>query len=498
MYRMLRDQDVDVLSRGVLQVLQRVGFHVDNQEILQALTHAGAEVDFDTQRALFPVAMTEEFIAAVRAEDKRPWATKIAAMGENARTVYSGWVSYEQGPELKAPDPPDLFHQLATFYYDDERQEKRQGNRDDYISLIKFGDMLHPEIGSGHSLNLTEVASPIEPLEAALCQLEYSHRPRGVYVQDVRQIEYLLEIEEIFGISDPCWHWIANICPTSPLKLDRGAAQRFLHMIKTGRYPAKLAAMPVSGVNMPVTTGGSAVIVAAEFLALWMAARAIVPDVPLTAMVISATMDMHSGQVSFAAFDALQRQIATVEFLRAWTGIQVSPTIGEWTSACRTGLFAALEKAYVAMVVAAFTGYHPEIGLGHLESGLTLSPVQLLIERELTGAVGFLQHPIIDEASLALETIEAVGFGFDRNFLQEDHTARHFRQSSWLPRFYSRNGWTPEEDQAVKDRALRKVKELVSAYRKPTGREDQLIRARAVVERARRELGTASDDSSTL
>jgi len=29
MYRMLRDPDVDVLRRGVLHVLERVGFHVE-------------------------------------------------------------------------------------------------------------------------------------------------------------------------------------------------------------------------------------------------------------------------------------------------------------------------------------------------------------------------------------------------------------------------------------------------------------------------------------
>jgi trimethylamine:corrinoid methyltransferase-like protein len=304
----------------------------------------------------------------------------------------------------------------------------------------------------------------------------------------VRQIEYLLEIEAIFGIADPYWHWLANICPNSPLKLDRGVAERFLYMLKTGLYPAKLAAMPVAGVNMPVTTGGGVVIVAAEFLALWMAARAIAPAVPLTGLVVSGTMDMRDGQVSFGAYDALRRRLATAEFIRAWTSVAVSPSIGEWTSGCRTGMFAALEKANGALTVAAFTGCHPEIGLGHLDSGLTLSPVQLLIESELTAALGFLEHRSVDEASLGLETIAEVGFGFDRNYLQEAHTVDRLRQESWLPEFFGRNGWTPAEDQAVRDRALARFKELVAAHRQPTGREEQLAAARAVVARARQNM----------
>jgi trimethylamine:corrinoid methyltransferase-like protein len=488
MFKLLRDQDVEVLRRGVLQVLERVGFHVENREILRALKSAGAVVDFDRQCALFPQAMTEAFVAAVRAEDKRQWSTKIAAMGENAKTALSGWVPYEAEPELRAPYPPHLFHQLATFYYDDATQEKRKGNREDYIRLIRFGDMLHPADGSGHSLNLTEVPSAVEPLEAALCQLEYSHRPRGVYVHDVRQIDYLLEIEAIFGIDDPHWHWLANICPNSPLKLDQVVSERFLYMIKSGLYPAKLAAMPVSGVNMPVTTGGGTVIVAAEFLALWMAARAIAPGVPLTGLIVSGTMDMHGGQVSFGAYDALRCRLASAEFMRAWTGIAVSPSIGEWSPASQTGMFAALEKANIAMTVAAFTGYHPEIGLGHLDSGLTLSPVQFLIERELTASLRFLEYRPIDEASLGLESIAAVGFGFERNYIEEEHTISRLRQESWMPEFYGRNGWTPADDQVVKERALGKFKELVAAHQTPAGRQDQLAAARAVVARAQREL----------
>jgi trimethylamine:corrinoid methyltransferase-like protein len=115
----------------------------------------------------------------------------------------------------------------------------------------------------------------------------------------------------------------------------------------------------------------------------------------------------------------------------------------------------------------------------------------LLIERELTAALGFLGHRPIDEENLGLEEIEEVGFGFDRGFLEREHTAGWFRRESWLPEFYGRNGWTPEEDRAVIDRATRKVKELVAGHRKPDGREDRLAAARKVLDRARRELVVA-------
>jgi len=88
----------------------------------------------------------------------------------------------------------------------------------------------------------------------------------------------------------------------------------------------------------------------------------------------------------------------------------------------------------------------------------------------------------------AAADLAEIGFGLQRNFLEEEHTARYFRQESWRPTFFSRNGWTPEEDQRIKDRAIRKVQELVAAYQKPTDREERLAKARTVVERARRKL----------
>jgi len=43
MFRIPQDQDVDVMRRGVLQLLERVGFHVDNREDQLAKARAMVE-----------------------------------------------------------------------------------------------------------------------------------------------------------------------------------------------------------------------------------------------------------------------------------------------------------------------------------------------------------------------------------------------------------------------------------------------------------------------
>ncbi len=489
MWRIFNDSEVEVIGDGVLDVLAKLGFHCDNDEILRAYGEAGAKVDMTTRTALFPRKMMQAFVESLRLEDKSGWYDQLKA--ENRLNIYSGYQPYGDLPEFKAPPSVYMFHNLSTFFYDDETQARRMGNHADFITLIKLGDMLHPKQGVGHVLNLAgDTPAPIEPLEAALTLLEYSHNPRGVYVHDIRQIEYLQEIEDIFGIKDPYWHWMANICPNSPLKLDKVAAERYVYMLKTGRYPAKLAAMPVAGVNMPVTVGGTVVIVAAEFLALFLAARLMQSrKIPLLGMAISGTMDMHTGGVSFTAFDATMRRLAIWDFFQRWTDVRLTPGPGEWPPTKTPGMVSTLEKAYFAMIVAAFTGYHPDIGVGHIDAGLTISPAQLLLDYEFTEGLRLLEHRPLTKAQLGLDAIMEIGFGLQGDFLSHPHTAEYCRQESWMPELFSRSGLGAAAEVESMQRARTKVKALLAQYRKPTGHEAQVVLARQVLERAKSQLG---------
>ena len=488
MFTILSDRDVEVLTKGVCTVLERQGFHCENRDLLNAYEQAGASVDRDAHVAKFPRPVIMDFAESLRGEEKSGWQAWLR--GEDKELFYSGYHPYEPSSEFKAPLLPTMFHSLSTYYYDDGTTETRLGNRDDFISLIQLGDVLHPAKGVGHVLNMSaDSDAPVEPLESALLLLEHSNNPRGVYVMDIRQIPYLEEIEAIFGIEDPYWHWMANICPSSPLKLDRLAAQRYVYMLKKGIYPAKLAAMPVAGVNMPVTTAGTIVVIAAEFVALWLAARVLqTKKIPLTGMPVLGTLDLSSGDVSFTAFDAAIRRLAVCEFIRKWTGVQLAPGPGEWTPTKGPGSYCTLEKAYFGMICAAFTGHHPEIGIGHIDAGLTISPVQLLLDWEFSKGLRVLEKPTIGEAELGLDAIQGVGFGFGEDFLTSDHTIAHMRRAVWMPECSGRGGWSTESEAKLLQRTLDKVRSLTAQYSKPETDPGKLAAARAVVERARQDL----------
>ncbi len=465
-YTLLNDADFPALADATLTVLERLGVLCQNAEMLDAMEAWGAVVDRENETVRFPRAKTEEFVTGLQAEFRR------------------------DAPETPQPFPrvgePGLGTQVAQFVYDYKKGEKRAGNKQDFIELIKFGDALSNG-AVGHCLLLTDVPPLLEPLEAGLILAEYAHQPGAPFVWNARQVDYLLEMGEILGREN--WFTWGALCFAHPLRLDKDVADKFVPRVRAGGS-AGFTSMPVPGMTTPITTAGFIVVSSAELLACWIAGRAINPQCPLYGSLWGGSLDMRSSTTTYSAFDGMRAAFATAEFLRKWTGVRVTAGGGEYCTAKSPGYFAAMEKAHKAMTIAAFTGSFPGVGGGMLEDGKTLCMVQLLLEREIArGHQLYSKRVEVSDETIALDTILEVGFGLDKTYMTQDHTLDHFRDDSWLPEIFDRSGYAgPEWEKAVLDRLQQKADELIASYQKPEGREDQLAKMREVVERARKEL----------
>ncbi|MBN2450427.1 MAG: trimethylamine methyltransferase family protein, partial [Lentisphaeria bacterium] len=326
----------------------------------------------------------------------------------------------------------------------------------------------------------------LESLETALVLAEYAQRPAPPFAWYADQIDYLREMGDILGI--PNWFTYGATCFAHPLRFDRDVADKFVRRIREGG-PAGLTAMPVAGMTTPVTVEGFIAVAAAEHVATWMAGRALDPACPLGGSMWSGTVDMRTGSVSYSTFDALFYGFACCEFLRLWTGRHLPVGGGEYCDAREPGTFAAMEKAWKAMTIAAFQGSHPSIGQGMLECGRTLCPVQVLLEQDFFHGLEQMAQTVQPTPDrIDLDGIADVDLGLTRSYLAGAGTLAHFREL-WLPRFVPRSGWDgPRGDRLALDRARGRMDELLDAYRKPEGREDVLERLRAVVARARQRL----------
>jgi len=122
------DADLDRLADATLAVLERTGAMYQSEVILDALERAGARVDRSAQRARLPRRLVESVV------ERQSAARPAGTAGAPERPFW----------EPASPDGalPGITLQVAQFYYDHERGERRAGSRGDLVRIARFGDAL--------------------------------------------------------------------------------------------------------------------------------------------------------------------------------------------------------------------------------------------------------------------------------------------------------------------------------------------------------------------
>ena len=81
----------------------------------------------------------------------------------------------------------------------------------------------------------------------------------------------------------------------------------------------------------------------------------------------------------------------------------------------------------------------------------------------------FIRGIEVTRETLARDVIQKVGPG--GNFLQEEHTFRHFRQELWMPTLLNRQPYGIWQQEGAKDMGVRvqeKVKEILETHQAPS------------------------------
>jgi trimethylamine--corrinoid protein Co-methyltransferase len=114
---------------------------------------------------------------------------------------------------------------------------------------------------------------------------------------------------------------------------------------------------------------------------------------------------------------------------------------GGLTSAKLPSAEAGFQKAYTAIpILLAGGSFWMDAGL--LSCDEVNSPVQMILDNEFLSALKHLCTDFeISEATLTLDTILAVGPG--GGYVDQPHTARHFRHEQWQPQLWTRSMLAP-------------------------------------------------------
>jgi trimethylamine--corrinoid protein Co-methyltransferase len=223
-------------------------------------------------------------------------------------------------------------------------------------------------------------------------------------------------------------------------------------------------AAPLLGGERPASRFEALVAVHAAALAACAAAQLAAPGAPYIVPALASAIEDHApgfglGSAGVATFTQLAQLAAHAGLPIAAGFPPTRPAADEWLAAA-DGTFVALAAALGGASLLAVAG--------HTDGASLFSPAQLVLDAETWSNVAAVGAGItVDDETLALETIAAVGIG--GNALAQKHTRRHMRDV-WRPRLFDRtafDAWQREGRRGAPQRAATLADELVAGHEVP-------------------------------
>jgi len=402
-----------------LALLEDPGIKLEHDEVYQRLRKAGARPGNAARVLRLPRAMVAEYLALA--------PHRIILADRRGRQV-----------ELSAHSAPLYWTCPGMFL--EEKGQVRPFTSADMAAITRLADALDNVHGVfGMALD------DVPPLARDFVGLRIMAENTGKHLRALcfgsLGIEAMLEMRHVVG--DSPWFSI-GFTAHGPLRWTHLALDIFLksagHCI-----PTTINGEPMAGASGPVTLAGSLALGNAEILAGIVVNQALEPGRPcIHNLGLAHVMDMRSAiAVTGGPENALMAAAAA-----AMARFYDLPSCS-WvsTEAMAPEAQAALEKMF-GFLVHSQAGVSLIWGVGQLESEMTISPTQMVIDNEM---ISFIRHYLkglpVTERTLALDTIRKVGIS--GSFLDAEHTLRHYRDHLYHPALLWRQRRTTWEAQGM-------------------------------------------------
>jgi len=202
----------------------------------------------------------------------------------------------------------------------------------------------------------------------------------------------------------------------------------------------------------------------AEILAGVCVTQLVRPGTPVCYGGIPHAFDMRTTQVIFAGPEQALMAMAMVQMARRY-GLPVYVNAGMTDS--KTPDAQAGMEAGITLVLGALAGADIFGHLGICGADQASSLDMLVMQHELIGYVERVMRGIAfeDAEALGLEVIEQVGPG--GSFIDQEHTAAHFRKELWFPQLLDRSfydEWAGRGKRTLADRCRDKKEQLLREH----------------------------------
>jgi len=461
------------LHLATLEILERTGVRMAHQRSLKYLDKMGANVDFKNQVVRFPRNLVE---GAVK---KSPKKVRICARDPKKDVILG---------DGRPHSHPSGGH---MYVIDLESGEHRLGFVRDVQMAAKLVDAL---IDTEFMITILEPQDVPAEVRAIVCNkeiLENTEKAVFLFVDYPKQSEYNVKMcaEVVGGIDElkkrPISHGI--IAPTSPLVYGEAVLENLWYYGELG-LPCYFCSMVSAGTTGPVTLAGSIAIQLAEHLAGLTLLQLFSPGTQAVFAPRLSITDLKQGTFSYGSPENGLMAAAFTQLVKTYYGIPVDTGYSVSDSKV-LDMQVAYDKA-LTMLPAVLAGVDAISGLGGLESGLTTSPAQLVIDDELFSMVRRISNGFdVDEDRLAIDLIYKVGPG--RHFAGERHTLEYVKGEQFLPKLTdrrSRSKWLKMGAKNAVDRARDIARDILATHEPEPLPKDVRKRLEVIVKKAEKEL----------
>jgi trimethylamine--corrinoid protein Co-methyltransferase len=462
-----------IIAEG-FELLMDPGVRVHNQEALELLADAGAEVDFEAQIAYIPQEIVQ------RALETAPSEFHLYNLDGEPVVHYGGdSVQFDPGS-------------AAITVLDSETEEQRAPVTADFVKFVKLVETLPQLDAQSTALICTDVPEEIGDLYRLYIALNYMRKPivTGAFRKDTwwTMKDMLAAVaggEEALAEKPIA---IFDVCPSPPLLWSDLTSQNMIDCARHG-IPSELVSMPLAGATAPVTIAGAVVQHTAECMSGVTICQLAKEGAPIVWGGSPAAFDMREGTTPMGAVGTWMIDCSYTEVGKA-LGMPTHAYLG-MSDAKVVDAQCGLESAGGALM-AALIGVNMVSGAGMMDFESCQSYEKLVIDAEIIGMAKRLVAGVeMRDDPIALTLMRKLGHRAD--YLAQLHTARWFQKEQYIPSAVidrgSLDGWKKKGAKTAWERAKDRVQELLATYEPSPISEDLRSELRAITLSAAQTFG---------
>ncbi len=449
-FRVLSDDQIQRIFLGALEVLDRTGTQVFEEEARGILEDAGAIVDGEHVR--IPPGLVKASLSTVP-----PRIAVGNRQGERTMLLEGHRIYYGTGSD-------------CPFIIDAESRDRREFLKKDVENAARIVDAC-PNLDFHMSLGLTsDVPTYSYDRHQAAAMLRHTVKPLVLTAMSRDALSDIFEMYTLIRGSREALEispgFIVYLEPTTPLLHSKVVMEKLLFAADR-KIPAIYTPCAIAGGTSPVTLAGTMVVAVAEFMVGMVVSQLRRPGSAVLMGGVVSPMDMRTTTFTYGSPE-LHLMSAAMTDIAHHLEIPVFSTAG--CSDSKALDEQAATEAAMGILAAGLSGANLIHDVGFLESALIGSLEMVVLSDEIVGmAKRFLSGVRVDEETLALDLIHEVGPG--GNFLACEHTAHNMRRELWFPKLMDRTkyaAWQAEGSKTLGDRVRDRVREILATHTAPS------------------------------